>query len=346
MPTDRHRERGQQQPRGEKDGSSRPEANERGAAAPLELVILAPLLMLLVVFVLWAGRGGRAVLVADLAAGEAAVAAAVCCEDGPSDASERKREEVVSQVLSARPNLDFLCIGGVRPAALDSDGKFVDEEWLERFKPEIPGRASGVGVIGVRLKCETDGAVAPLRGLFPTVSFYGQAAEVVAIPPRLLISINDAPPVPEGDPGDTNELEFEIKFSAPSTQNVDINYEKTTDGTAEDDDHESASGSVTIPEGEHSGTISILITGDDAVELDETLEIELELLAPPDLCAPNAPNPPALANPKEPSADIEIQCDDPSDISTYGMPIDPITRELKPDYWKTQVTGTILNDDT
>ena len=342
MPTERHRERGQQQPRGEKDGSSHPKADERGAAAPLELVILAPLLMLLVVFVLWAGRGGRAVLVADLAAGEAAVAAAVCCEDGPSAASER--EEVVSQVLSARPNLDFLCIGGVRPAALDDDG-FVDEAWLERFADEFPGRASGVGAIGVRLKCETDGAVAPLRGIFPTVSFYGQAAEVVAIPPRLLISINDAPPVPEGDPDDANELEFEIKFSAPSTQDVEIKYQKTGGG-AEDDDHGPASGSVTIPEGDHSGTISILITGDDTNEVDETLEIELELVLPSDPCAPNAPDAPALANPNEQSAEIEIQCDDPSDNSTYRMPIDPITRELKQDYWKTQVTGTILNDDT
>ena len=339
MPTERHRERGQQQPKGNRDGGSSPAANERGAAAPLELVILAPLLMLLVVFVLWAGRGGRAVLVADLAAGEAAVAAAVCCEDGPSDQS--KREAVVSQVLSARPNLDFLCIGGVRPAALD-DGGFVDEAWLERFADEVPGRASGVGAIGVRLKCETDGAVAPLRGIFPTVSFYGQAAEVVAIPPRLLISINDAPPVQEGDPGDANELEFEIKFSAPSTQDVTIKYQKTGGGTAEDDDHGPASDSVTIPEGEHSETISILITSDDTIEVDETLEIELELV-PYNPCAPDAP---ALANPNEQSAEIEIQCDDPSDNSTYRMPIDPITRELKQDYWKTLVTGTILNDDT
>lgn len=338
MPTERHRERGQQQPRGEKDGSSHPKADERGAAAPLELVILAPLLMLLVVFVLWAGRGGRAVLVADLAAGEAAVAAAVCCEDDPSDQS--KREAVVSQVLSARPNLDFLCIGGVRPAALDDDG-FVDEAWLERFADEFPGRASGVGAIGVRLKCETDGAVAPLRGIFPTVSFHGQAAEVVAIPPRLLISINDATQE-EGNSGDANELEFEIKFSAPSTQDVTIKYQKTGGGTAEDDDHGLASDSVTIPEGEHSETISILITGDDTIEENETLQLELELVLN-DPCAPNAPT---LADPNEPNAEIEIQCDDPSDNSTYRMPIDPITRELKPDYWKTQVEGIVLDDDT
>ena len=47
----------------------------------LELVLLVPVLVLLTVFVLWAGRGGRAALTADLAAEEAATAAALCCEE-------------------------------------------------------------------------------------------------------------------------------------------------------------------------------------------------------------------------------------------------------------------------
>lgn len=291
--------------------------------------------MLLVVFVLWAGRGGQAVLVADLAAGEAAVAAAVCCEDGPSAASER--EEVVSQVLSARPNLDFLCIGGVRPAA---DDGFVDEAWLERFADEVPGRASGVGVIGVRLKCETDGAVAPLRGIFPTVSFYGQAAEVVAIPPRLLISIADAKEaVSEGGPDDSNKLVFEIRFSAPNTQRVEIKHEGIADKTR------TAIVQVGVEQvGEEEccfKEIEIPVIGDENHDGDETLQLELELVLD-DPCAPNAP---ALASPMEESSEIEIQCDDDSDTS-YKKPVDPITGELKPDYWKTQVEGIVLDDDS
>ena len=296
----------------------------------MELVILAPLLMLLVVFVLWAGRGGRAVLVADLAAGEAAVAAAVCCEDGPSAASER--EEVVSQVLSARPNLDFLCIGGVRPAALD-DGGFVDEAWLERFADEVPGRASGVGAIGVRLKCETDGAVAPLRGIFPTVSFYGQAAEVVAIPPRLLISIGDAKEaVPEGNPGDSNKLVFEIRFSAPNTQRVEIKHAGIEEKTR--------TAIVEVPLDESFAKIEVPVIGDEIHEEVETLQLELELVLTDDPCAPNAP---ALAEPKEESSEIEIQCDD-KEASTYSMPVDP-DGTPKPGYWKTQVEGIIIDDD-
>ena len=42
---------------------------------------MVPVLMLLVIFVLWAGRGGRAGLITDLAAGEAATVAALYSDD-------------------------------------------------------------------------------------------------------------------------------------------------------------------------------------------------------------------------------------------------------------------------
>ena len=136
----------------------------------LELVLLVPVLVLMTVFVLWAGRGGRAALTADLAAEEAATAAALCCEEGPGGATER--EALVEDMLEARPGLGFLCIGGPRPDAGDGSDGFLSENWLE-FEP---GRdTGGVGVLGVQFLCESDGAVAPLRGLFPTVTFHGQA---------------------------------------------------------------------------------------------------------------------------------------------------------------------------
>lgn len=339
MLTERHRVYRQRRTGSKRDGGGGPEFGERGAAAPLELVILAPLLILLVVFVLWAGRAGRAVLVADLAAGEAAVAAAVCCEHGSSPEAEQAREEVVEQVLRARPSLDFLCIGGVRPAELEDGGGFVDEAWRERFEHEFPGRASGVGVVGVRLECETDGAVAPLRGLFPTVSFYGQASEVVTIPPRLLISVDGAEEV-EGGPDDANKLVFDIKFSAPNTQPLEVKWETMPGGTtAEADDYTPVSGSEEIPEGDFNATIEISIAGDEDNEGNERLVLELELV-PSDPCALDVP---ALANPIEETTEIEIQCDN-DEISSYEKPVGPDGMP-KPDYWKTLVNGTIINDD-
>ena len=98
----------------------------------LELVMLVPVLVLLTVFVLWAGRGGRAALTADLAAEEAATAAALCCEEDA--AGEPDRELLVEEMLAARPGLEFLCVGGARPEAPADGGgpdEFVRERWLD-----------------------------------------------------------------------------------------------------------------------------------------------------------------------------------------------------------------------
>ncbi len=149
--------------------------SERGSAS-LELVLVLPVLVLLVLFVLWAGRGGRVALVTDLAAGEAATVAALYSDD-PNDSAAR--EQVVAQMLSARPGLDFLCVGGVRGGDHEGDG-FVDERWVI-FETELQGRSRGFGVIGVSLECVTDGAVAPTRHFFPNVSFEGWATEIVVV---------------------------------------------------------------------------------------------------------------------------------------------------------------------
>ena len=82
----------------------------------LELVLLVPVLVLLTVFVLWAGRGGRAALTADLAAEEAATAAALCCEE--DDAGAADREALVEDMLEARPGLGFLCASAGRAPML------------------------------------------------------------------------------------------------------------------------------------------------------------------------------------------------------------------------------------
>ena len=185
----------------------------------LELVLLVPVLVLLTVFVLWAGRGGRAALTADLAAEEAVTAAALCCEEDTGGASGR--EALVQDVLEARPGLGFLCIGGPRPdAGVGSDG-FLSEHWLE-FEP---GRDSGgVGVLGVQFSCESDGAVAPLRGWFPTVTFYGQAAEVVQREPRFIVGFFPTlVEVEEGGP--VTELVFTVVLEPAFGEEVTLSYE-------------------------------------------------------------------------------------------------------------------------
>ncbi len=151
------------------------EQTRRGAgSASLELVILTPVMMLLMLLVLWAGRVGRAELAAVLAAEEAAVAAGVACAAGqwPGIALQQQdscAETVAADVLRSRPGLSDLCIGGPRPLPSAGSGRATDEGLVTLRGP----------LVVVAVACDTDGAVAPLRGLFPTVQFQGHATYVV-----------------------------------------------------------------------------------------------------------------------------------------------------------------------
>ena len=190
----------------------------------LELVLLVPVLVLLTVFVLWAGRGGQVALTADLAAEEAATAAALCCEEDTEGASGR--EALVEDVLEARPGLGFLCIGGPRPDAGVGSDEFLSEHWL-KFEP---GRdTGGVGVLGVQFLCETDGAVAPLRGLFPTVTFHGQASEVVVREPRFIVGFDPTPV--EVEEADGAQLVFTVVVEPALGEEVTLTYKLDRDAT-------------------------------------------------------------------------------------------------------------------
>ena len=273
--------------------------------------------------------------------------ASLCCEDGDDPDAMAQRNQVVANVLAARPGLDFLCVHGIQGAAVG--GEYVDEAWVENFEPEVEGAARGVGAIGVRFECETDGAVAPLRGLFPNVSFFGQATEVIAIPPQPVLSMEDPPPGPEGstkDPADTT-LTFLFEFDAPVNQDVEVYYYTDTSGTGEthakpNDDytHEPPEQQVTISSGDSSKTVNVEIARDDLYERDETFRLEWRI-EPEFPCKSNAP---VLRNPV--SADAEIQCSDPNDLTTYEKPVRPGTKTLNLDYWKAQpAVGTIEDDD-
>ena len=251
----------------------------------LEVVLLVPVLMLLALFVLWAGRGGRAALVTDLAAEEAATAAALACEEGKPGC-----EDLVTDVLRARPGLDFLCIGGPRPAPGNTG--ILEEQWLGR-DDLVPDPASGVtvqntevsgvGVLGVSFVCETDGAVAPLRGVFPTVEFRGQASEVAVLQGAPKAGVSDAE-VTEGDPtdpGDPPKLTFTLTLDAPATAEVVLPYTITGGDPADGRATEGADYTppppltVTIAEGATTAAIEVEVVRDDLHEADETLELEL-----------------------------------------------------------------------
>lgn len=153
-------------------------AGREAGSASLELLILAPALMMMLLLVLWAGRVGRAGLVADLAAAEAAVAAAVACAADQTPGIDPQQhdacaEAAAADVLSTKPGLSDLCIGGPRPlrtAGDDANTHATAEGFVTRHGPALV----------VTLACDTDGSVAPLRGVFPTVQRQGHATHVLA----------------------------------------------------------------------------------------------------------------------------------------------------------------------
>ncbi len=233
-------------------------------------------------FVLWAGRGSRAGLIADLAAEEAATAAALACEEGEDEACQ----ELVAAVLSARPGLDFLCIDGVRP---DSGSDGIVQHRSIRFHPADSTEpdaarefdAGGVALFGVQFVCETDGAVAPLRGLLPTVTFHGQAVEVAILPAPPGAGILDAEDVVEGAP-----LRFVVSLDSPPFAGVTLGYTivaadpaSAEAGDCEDsptpDYEEPPSLTVTIAKGNTEAIIEVPTCDDSIDEADETIIVTL-----------------------------------------------------------------------
>jgi hypothetical protein len=91
--------------------------------------------------------------------------------------------------------------------------------------------------------------------------------------PPLTLRIRDAS-VTEGNTG-TRTASFSVTLSAPSTQPVTVQY-ATADGTATaGSDYQAQSGTLTIPAGQTTGTITVPVVGDRLPEPDETFFVNL-----------------------------------------------------------------------
>ena len=100
------------------------------------------------------------------------------------------------------------------------------------------------------------------------------AADTPTPPPVVpTISIDDAS-ITEGDSG-TSQLTFTVKLSQAASGPVTVNY-STANGTATAGaDYSALSGTITFAAGETTKTITIPVTGDTAVETNETFTVTL-----------------------------------------------------------------------
>ena len=184
-------------------------------------------------------------------------------------------EDLVTDVLAGRPSLDYLCIDGPRGP---DGGPRVTQASVSGGPGG--GTTTDVRVVGVRLACETDGAVAPLRGLFPTVTFHGQAAEVASVQGGAQLSgiqlgIERPAPVNEGD-----DLRFRVFLhpaaGLPASLTVKYTVVGVTDNTDLSDYVPQSPLEVTIPAGDIEAFVVVATNDDQLFERDERIRVTLD----------------------------------------------------------------------
>src|SRR3954447_6667012 len=90
------------------------------------------------------------------------------------------------------------------------------------------------------------------------------------VPPLAISDVS----VLEGN-NDTTAFVFTVSLSAPTSQAVSVHY-ATADGTAAaGSDYQAASGTLTIPAGQTTGTITVLVNGDRLPEPNEAFFVNL-----------------------------------------------------------------------
>ncbi len=144
------------------------------------------------------------------------------------------------------------------------------------FAPGESGKTVTVKVTGDRTDEADETVVIALSGATGGATI-GTAAGTGTIVDDDIPSLSiDSPRVDEGDSG-TAELVFTVTLDPVSRQQVTVAYADSGGGTATSGtDHEAvADGTLTFAPGESAKTVTVRVTGDDAVEGNETVVIAL-----------------------------------------------------------------------
>ncbi|MBN3891619.1 MAG: DUF4347 domain-containing protein [Nostoc sp. JL31] len=144
------------------------------------------------------------------------------------------------------------------------------------FAPGETSKVISIGVIGdnqseanetfsVNLSGATNAAIADSLGI----------ATIIDDDNPTTVSISDVS-IAEGNTGTTTNANFIVTLSAPSLQQVTVNY-NTSDGTAKtsDSDYNAASGTIVFNPGETTKTLGIGVIGDSKAETNETFSVNL-----------------------------------------------------------------------
>ncbi len=142
------------------------------------------------------------------------------------------------------------------------------------FDPDTTTQTILVPVIGDRTVENTETFSVVLSDPVNVTIARGQGIGTIVNDDAATISINDAPPVNEGDAGTTNAV-FTVTLSAPSDFPIMVAY-ATMNGTATaGEDYVATSGTLTFDPGTTTRTILVPVIGDRTVENTETFSVVL-----------------------------------------------------------------------
>jgi hypothetical protein len=193
------------------------------------------------------------------------------------------------QSVRAYPNSFFT--GGHLVGDFNGDGN--DDLATPKFDGSVRVFAgNGDGTLGQPIVCHIDAAT----NTFTSGDFNGDGfpdlagTASVAGWPIVRVVLNDANWPPAGVPSvsvsdtalverntNTRVASFTVTLSAPYSQPVTVAY-ATANGSAAGHDYQATSGTLTIPAGQTTGTIAVLVNGDRIPELNETFVVNLSSL--------------------------------------------------------------------
>jgi large repetitive protein len=140
------------------------------------------------------------------------------------------------------------------------------------FTKGVTSKSILVPVIGDTLVESNEAFFVNLKNAKHATIADGQGA-VTIVNDDAQISIGDVT-LKEGNSGTTNFV-FTVSLSAASGQPVTVNYATANGTAAVGSDYDAKTGTLTIPAGQTSGTITVLVNGDQLGESDETFFVNL-----------------------------------------------------------------------
>lgn len=165
-------------------------------------------------------------------------------------------QTILEYVISSNDNPELFSVA----PTIDSTGKLT-------FTPSGRIDESTTATIGIRVR---DNGGTTNNGVDTSVEQFLK----ITVNPLLVSVVPSDESISEGN-SDTTNYEFTINLSAPSTEDVTVNY-RTSDGTATvgDGDYTGITdGSVTIKAGETSGTVVVAVKGDTKFEGKQTFNL-------------------------------------------------------------------------